>query len=366
MKRSPSRLSIWRRLGEFGLTGTFLLCGAGSLLAAPQSVSEIATYAGADRQAVLEAGAKKEGVVQVYSTQVQNQPILQAFAKKYPNIKVEFFRDDGSSVTRRWLEEYKAGRYLADVFDGGSTALPTLRDAGHLQPFTSQEFKSMRQEAIQKDAQGGNRWANDYESYLSLGFNTKAIPEAEAPRTYDDLLNPKWQGKMAMPGSNTLGNWVGAAVLDKGEDYVRKLGPQKIKIFNGSGRAVANLIVSGEVPMSPASFDSHIANSKDQGASVAWRALGGVYATTGAVALAQKAPHPHAAMLYIDFMLSKEIQEIFMKIGYASGRTDLASKEKPSKIYYVAQRPNYAEEYEKWQALGRQVFGRGEALEGAK
>lgn len=359
-------LSFCREVGRWGLAGAFLLLGAGSILAAPQTVSEIANYAGADRQAVLEAGAKKEGVVQVYSTQVQNQPILKAFASKYPNIKVDFFRDDGSSVARRWLEEYKAGRYLADVFDGGSTALPTLRDAGHLQAFTSPQFKSMRPEAIQKDAQGGSIWANDYESYLSLGFNTKVIPEAEAPRTYDDLLNPKWQGKMAIPGSNTLGNWVGGAVLDKGEDYVRKLGVQKVKIFNVSGRAVANLVVSGEVPMSPASFDSHIANSKDQGASVAWRALGGVYATTGAVALAQKAPHPHAAMLYIDLMLSKEIQEMFMKIGYASGRTDLESREKPSKIYYVAQRPNYAQEYEKWQALGREVFGRGEALKEAK
>ena len=333
--------------------------------AAPQTVAEIALYTGADRQVVLEAGAMKEGALQIYSTGTQNQPIVDAFAKKYPYVKVNFFRADGSSLARRWIEEYKAGRFLADVFDGGSTSLPPMRDAGVLQAYKSPEMAAMREEGIVGGPQGP-LWANNYESYLSLGYNTKLISEAEVPKTYDDLLDPKWQGKMAIAGSNTLGNWIGAAVLDKGEDYVRKLGAQKVKIFNVSGRAVANLVVSGEVPLSPASFDSHIANSKSEGASVAWRALGGVYSTTGAVALALKAPHPSAAMLYIDFMLSKTGQEMFKQIGYASARNDIESKEKPSKVYYLAQRPNYPEESEKWSLLGRQVFGRGETLKDAK
>jgi iron(III) transport system substrate-binding protein len=349
-----------------------ILIGAGMVTlssaaqaAAPQSVDEIANYTGADRQALLEAGAKKEAALQVYSTGTQNQPLLDAFVAKYPYIKMNFFRSDGSSIARRWIEEYKAGKFIADVFDGGSTALPIMNDEKVITPFKSPEMAAFRPEGIQQSPKGP-LWANSYESYLSLGYNTKLISEAEVPKTYDDLLNPKWMGKMAIAGSNTLGNWVGAAVLDKGEDYVKKLGAQKVKIFNASGRAVANLVVSGEVPMSPASFDSHMANSADEGASVAWRALGGVYSTTGAVALALKPPHPHASMLYIDFMISKVGQEMYKKIGYGSARNDIEAKQKPQKIYYLAQRPNYAEEYEKWNLLGRQVFGRGENAPGAK
>jgi iron(III) transport system substrate-binding protein len=360
-----SRSMIASRLSILALSLGGIFLSAGLQAAAPTTVDDVANYSGADRQAVLEAGAKKEAAVQVYSTGTQNQPLLDAFSKKYPYIKLGFFRNDGSTIAKRWIEEYKAGQYLADVFDGGSTALPIMRDNDVIGTFKSPEMAAFRKEGIEQGPKGP-LWANDYESYLSLGYNTKLVSEAEVPRTYDDLLNPKWQGKMAIAGSNTLGNWVGAAVLDKGEDYVRKLGAQKVKIFNVSGRAVANLVVSGEVYMSPASFDSHFANSKDEGASVDWLALGGVYSTTGAVAIAKRAPHPNAAMLYIDFMISKLGQEMYKKIGYGSAREDLPAKSKPSKIYYLAQRPNYAEEYEKWNQLGRQVFGNGESIPGVK
>ena len=119
-------------------------------------------------------------------------------------------------------------------------------------------------------------------------------------------------------------------------------------------------VVAGEVPLSPAIFNSHMANSRDQGASVDWRAIGGVYSTTGAVALPARSAHPHAAMLYIDFMLSREGQIMMQKIGYASARTDLDNREKPERIYYLGDEPDYARNYEKWSTLGRQYIGRGE------
>ncbi len=184
------------------------------------------------------------------------------------------------------------------------------------------------------------------------------VSDIEAPSTLDDLLDPKWQGKFAVPGTTTLTNWIGALVLDKGEDYVRQLGRQKIRIYQVSARAVANFVVSGEVALSPALYNSHIANSRAQGASVAWRPLGGVYSTTGGLAFAAKAPHPHAAMLFIDFVLSPEGQSIYQKLGYASARTDFTNPEKPPKIHYLTDRRSYFEDYENWSALGRQVFGK--------
>ena len=151
---------------------------------------------------------------------------------------------------------------------------------------------------------------------------------------------------------------VGALVLDKGEEFVRRLGRQKIRIFQVSARAVANFVVSGEVALSPALFNSHVANSRARGAHVAWRPLGGVYSTTGGVALARQAPHPHAALLFIDFVLSREGQSVYQSLGYASARTDFENPEKPRKIHYLGDRPSYLRDYETWTALGHQVFGK--------
>ena len=115
--------------------------------------------------------------------------------------------------------------------------------------------------------------------------------------------------------------------------------------------------VSGEVALSPAIYNSHMATSREQGAHVAWRALGGVFPATDAAALAARAPHPFAAMLFIDFVLSIEGQKIFQKLGYSSGRADMPAADKPEKIYYIADEPDYAENYEKWLALANEVFG---------
>ena len=324
--------------------------------AAPQTVAEIATYTGADRQAVLEAGARKEGSILVYTTGTQTQPIMDAFHAKYPYVRVEVFRADTSDLARRMLEEYRAGRYVVDCPDLSIEGMHYLRDAGHLQPYGSPELAAIRPEAIEKN----RRWANDYESYIGLGFNTKIVPEAEAPQTYDDLLDARWKGKMAVgANASSFGNWVGVMLLQKGEDYVRKLGQQQIRVFEMTGRAVANLVVSGEAPLSPSIYNSHMANSQDQGASVSWRDLGGVFAQVGAISIATRAPHPHATMLFIDFNLSKEGQAMRQKLGYATARTDLPNRAKPNTVLYTMERPDYDAEMEKWLAFGRQVFGKG-------
>jgi iron(III) transport system substrate-binding protein len=325
-----------------------------STVKAADTIEAIANYAGADRQAVLEAGARREGELLIYATGTQADPLYQAFGRKYPFIRVNSFRADSSDVARRMLEEYRARRYLADAIDLSTAALHQMLAAGLLRPFMSPELANIRKELIEP----GGHWALDYESYLSLGYNTDLIADADAPKALDDLLLPAWQGKMAVPGTTTLANWVGALVLDKGEAFVRKLGAQRIRIFQVSARAVANFVVSGEVALSPALYNSHIANSRAHGAHVAWRALGGVYSTTGAIALAREAPHPHAAMLFVDYVLSREGQLVYQSLGYASSRIDVENPEKPGKIYYLADRPSYLQDYERWSSLGRQVFGK--------
>jgi iron(III) transport system substrate-binding protein len=164
---------------------------------------------------------------------------------------------------------------------------------------------------------------------------------------------------MALSGrSSTLGNLVGSLVLTKGEDYVRKLGKQDVTVFQMSGRALSSMVVTGEAALSPGVYSSHMANSKRKGASVDWRALGPVYGNNGVGSLSKQAPHPHAAMLFLDYILSKDSQEFRKTLGYSTGRKDIVDRGKPKEILWLPSRPNYLKEFEGWNNLARKVFGK--------
>jgi iron(III) transport system substrate-binding protein len=344
------------RLCVFLLLAAFV---SSAQAAEPKTVAEIATYKGADRMAVLEAGAKKEAALLVYTIGTQSDPMLERYQQKYPYVRLEVFRSPTNELTRRVLEEYKANRKVVDVLDMSTGGLQVMRATGGiLQAYDTPEMVAYGPTAIESN----KLWVFDYEAYVGLGFNTASIPVAEAPKTYDDLLDPKWKGKMAVSDSGTtLPHWVGATVLTKGEGYLTKLSQQNIATFNVLGRALSNLVVAGEVAMSPVIYNSHMRNSKSKGAKVDWRAPGPVYSNVNALALAKGAPHPFASMLYIDFTLSKEGQTMRVEIGDDSARIDLAAPEKPKEILYLTERPDYERDFERWTDLSKRVFGKGKA-----
>jgi iron(III) transport system substrate-binding protein len=326
-------------------------------VAAPQSVEQIANYAGADRQQMLEADAKTEGALMVYATGTQIQPLIERFEQKYPYIKVQLSRADSNDVARKVYEEYNAGVYQVDAYELSSYGLVPLRDQGFLLPFTSPEGVDFAPNAFEAK----HRWVSVRESYIGVGYNSKLIAPADAPQTYKDLLDPKWKGKMAMSGApGTAVAWVGAMVLSQGPDFVRQLGKQDIRVYQMTARAIANLMISGEVSISPTSYNSHMEASAATGAPLAWIAPGPVPVTDTSTALASKAPHPHAAMLFIDFLMSKEGQSMYLKLGYSPARNGMADpKLPPIEKLYLTNRPNYLQEYDQWSALLSQTFLKG-------
>jgi iron(III) transport system substrate-binding protein len=338
-----------------------LLAAAPQALAAPATVAEIATYMGGDRQQVLEAGARREGTVMLYATGTQIQPLLDRFMQIYPFVKVTMPRASAIDVSRKVIEEYSAGVYLVDAYELSSYGLVVEREQGLLQPFASPELADYDANAIEP----GHHWVSVRESYLGIGYNTQKISAGDAPKTYADLLAPKWKGRMAVSGSlSTTANMVGGMVLSLGTDYVRKLGQQDIRVYELTGRALANLMISGEVPLSPTIYNSHVEASRAQGAPIAWNVPGPVAVTDTSVALAPKAPHPHAAMLLIDFLLSREGQAMYRDLGYAPGRNGMTPKDLPPlQKLYLTNRPNYVREFEDWVRLTKQTVLRGGTLQ---
>jgi len=322
---------------------------------APNGAAAIASYAGGDRRDMLEEGAKKERGLLLYTTGTQIEPLIDGFERKYPYLKVRVQRGPQTDITRRALAEYRVGRSRLDMFELSSEGLIILRNANILLPFRSPETQNFDAAAVERD----RHWVVVRESYTGIGFNTRAIALDEAPKTYDDLLSPKWRGRMAMSGSvSTAANFVAALVLTRGEGFVRRLAEQNIRIYPVTARALANLMISGEVAISPTIYNSHVAASGAQGAPLAWVAPGPVPVTDTAVAIAKGAPSPHASMLLIDYLMSPEGQSIYGSLGYGSARRDAPKLEgtSPPQKLYLANRPDYLREFAEWSKLYQTAF----------
>ncbi len=369
-KRMSSRMSFKSALRDlFGLRATLisafvamvvLLAAEGAIGAAPKptTVAEIALYQGADREQLLIEGAKKEGQVMFYNINTWLSTVAQEFEKKYPFIKVSVWRSDSKTLLKRVTEEYASGRYLVDVIDVTFGGVAILQKMGIFQEYYSPEMVAYADEVKEK-GKTGVYYLPDLELYIGLGFNTKLVPPADAPKTYKDLLDPKWKGRISFAGTSTGSQWVGNALNVMGREYLEKMGGQDVKVQNISGAALAGLIVSGEVPLSPTIYESNILTSKEKGGPVDWRPLAPVVANVGSSGMTTKAPHPHAALLFLDYLHSKEGQKIVMKGGLGSPREDIGSLERKfKKSYLEAQYPleELEKKFSEWEELMQRLF----------
>jgi iron(III) transport system substrate-binding protein len=294
------------------------------------TVEEVALLKVPDRQKILEDGAKKEGKLLWYTTLIVNQalrPIKDAFEKKYPFVQIEHYRADSDALAQRIIAEYQAKRFDIDIVDGTSTTAP-LKKAGYLQRFISPQLRDYP--AQLKDAEG--YWAVPNVYFMTLGYNTSLVKPNEVPKSLNDLLNPKWTGKMIWSTSGGSGApvFIGNVLItmgqEKGTDYLQKLAKQNIAKSTASNRAVLDMAIAGEYAIAINIFNYHAVISRAAGAPVDWQALEPVPAQVKTLALAKNAPHPHASMLLLDFLLSKEGQKLFQDLDYLPAHPDVPAK----------------------------------------
>ena len=323
------------------------------------SVAELALYQGADREKILVEGAKKEGQVTFYTSNTWVAgPVSQEFGKKYPFVKANVWRSDSKALLKRLTEEVAAGRFIADVVETSPEYIAIMVRNNLLQEYLSPELAAYDDDAKIKGKTGVYAWTNR-EIYISLGFNTKLIPPADAPKSLKDYLDPKWKGKMSIAGTTTGVQWVGAVMETMGREFLDKASAQDINVQNISGAALSGLVASGEVPLSPTIFNSNIFTHKRDGAPVEWQPVDPVIAGVGTSALVGNAPRPHAALLFLDYLHSKFGQEVAMKGGISSARNDLGSLDQKFKKVYIESKYT-PEEFEKkideWEGLMRKLF----------
>jgi hypothetical protein len=171
-------------------------------VAAAQSPDDILLYMGPDRAQRLIEGAKKEGQVVIYAALIQNQamrPIAEGFGKKYPFVKLSTWRADSEAIVQKSSAEVRANNVVADVIEGTGAGEEAVA-ADIVQPFYSPEVAGFP-EAYRGS---GGLWAPTRLSYYGIAYNTKLVPADRVPKSYEDLLDPRWKGKMAWRiGSST-------------------------------------------------------------------------------------------------------------------------------------------------------------------
>jgi iron(III) transport system substrate-binding protein len=215
------------------------------------------------------------------------------------------------------------------LVDTIETTLPlqkSLREDGLLAPYLSPHLAKYPDHAKEKTAKGLFFWGVNRESFIGVGYNPNIIPQGAVPKNFSDLLKPELKGKMGFATSDTGVRMMGAILKFKGEEFVRRLKAQDISLHSVSGRAMADLAISGEVPMSPSIFRDHAMELKGKGAPINWIPMEAVPTNAGATSIMAHAPRPHAAVLIADFILSPEGQKILENLEFGSPSKDFGFK----------------------------------------
>lgn len=314
------------------------------------TIADLARTMGADRERVLYDGAKKEGKIVWYTSLVPNKEIAKVFESKYPGVTVETYRSSGMAVATRVLAETQSKRYLVDDVETTPGALMLLRDNKLLAPFASPHLAEYPE--IAKEKAQGNLvyWASDRESYNGVGYNKNAIRSADVPKNFDDLLKPALKGRLGIVSEESGARMIGAMLRVRGDGFVRKLREQNIVLHGMTAIGLNSLVVTGEVPITFTSVNTNIAQAADKGAPVAWVPMDLVPANAGGAAVYLYSQHPHAALLFSDFLFSPAGQKLLAeRFEYGSARRDYGFKR-----WYPEQglsTYDYVERSEKWQKL---------------
>lgn len=318
------------------------------------------------QDANLVAAAKKEGKVVWYTGLIVNQivrPLCEAFQAKY-GINAVWSRHDENELAMVFANEVRANRIQVDVM-GSVAGITDEIPAGYIEPYVPASASDYPPQYTTSDG----LWRATNSIIHTAGINTNLVKPDDVPRTYQDLLGPKWSGKIAWTASLGMAGppgFIGAVLSDMGQEpgmaYLRKLAAQKIINIRGTPRAVLDQVIAGEYPIALQIVSYHAEISAALGAPTTWLRLEPVIENYNYVGLVRNAPHPNAARLFIDYVLSEEGQEVFRKAGYIPANPRIPAgypATKPSDGHYRAflLTPEIAHaHYREWLAIYNELF----------
>ena len=334
------------------------LLRAASFLLSGLSVTASA-FAALDARSALIDGAKIEAKLMIYSSvsATDTATLGQKFHQKYPFIKPEYLRLGSERLLTRILQEARSGKRFADVYQTGVVEVYLFRQKAMLTQYASPERAAYGD--YFKDAEG--YYTAFFHTSKVIAYNTRMVPAAKAPKSYEDLLDPQWRGRLGLPSGGGGIRWFLAMMKEfgdeKGEAFMRRLAGQK-PVVGQDISAVTALMAAGEYPIAVFSNAHQIEQMKSQGAPVEWIATRPVLTTQTVLALPNQAPNPNCARLYIDFVLSKEGQELLRSFNRIPARADVEAS--PARLTrglkFSPYKGEWGEEYDKYAERFRKTF----------
>ena len=305
--------------------GLIFFLAAGHTLAATaaetagQVLAKLNNITPEQRQKTLVEKAKAEGEVAFYSSLQAQQidPFIQAFRKRYPFVRVNPYRVSGNRQVIKIQTEMNAGNHLFDETNGSAEQASALKKMGAIDPYASPQRKFFS--ASNKDKEG--YFMSLYVIPMVLGYNTNLVKRADAPRSYEDLLNPKWKGNMFLDDESY--EWFAVLLKhfgrEKGLQYMKTLAKQDLRMVRGR-TAQSQLIAAGERPLAIVLSGHTVWELKTKGAPLEGVILEPYLAQANKLMLARHAPHPYAAALFIDWALSEDGQSMITTFGRVVAR----------------------------------------------
>ncbi len=317
-------------------------------------------YSGADRLDKLVAGARKEGKLNVYTSlnTRDSGPITDAFEKKF-DVKVSLWRASSEKVLQRAVTEARSGRFAFDVLETNGPEMEALYREKLLAEFYSPHFKDLPPAAFPRH----RHYVADRFNFFVIGYNTNLVKPEEVPNSYQDLVHPRFAGRVGMESGDT--DWFAAMIKSMGEEkglaFFRQLSATKPQMRTGH-TLLSELLSSGEVPLVATIYNHNVEKMALRGAPVKWKALNPTFGRPNAIGVTPRAQNPHAALLFSDFMISPDGQNLLKERNRVPA--SLAVDTPLNKFPFQMIDPVISlDESEKWEKLWSQLFLGGQKVQ---
>lgn len=340
---------------------SFVLGGSALLALAPfigraRADAALLTSTASDRQEKLAAAAKAERSMTLYTSIAQGdvQPLVKPFEDKY-GIKVTVWRASGDTVLQRVIQEQRAGRASVDAIHVSAPEMEAMAREGVFQPVASPYFADLLPGSLPDH----KLWAGTLLSVWVQAYNTNLIKKDELPKSYADLLDPKWKGKLGFEFEDI--DWFIAVVRQMGEEeglkFFRQLvGTNGLSIRKGHS-LLNTLVAAGEVPLALTVYNYMPVQAKAKGAPIDWFVIDSGIARANGVGVVKTAQRPNAAALFEDYMLS-DAQKTLSQLNYVPTSTKVESPLGNTKIL-ITNPADTLDFASKWEPLYQRIIVKG-------
>ena len=321
------------------------------------AVADLAAYTGDDRLQRLVDGARREGELTIYTSAQSTDlgPVVEAFEKKY-GVKASLWRAGSEAVLNRALQEARAGHDTVDVVETNGPELESMSREQILQAVKSPYHADLIAPAIRPHGE----WVGTRLNVFVQAYNTKMVNKADLPKAWEDLLDPKWKGRLGIEQEDS--DWLAGIFGEIGEERGTTVFKQMVQtngISNRKGHTLlTQLVASGEVPLALTVYNYKAEQLRREGAPIDWFTVGNAIARPNGVGVARRAPHPHAAVLFYDFELSPEGQQIIADREFVPTSKKIDTPLNKVPMTFVDARVSI-DEYDKWKNLYTDLFGAG-------